>query len=75
MPEVDPQTARGGQLRLNYVAERRDSSVVLLHPGNRPRNDANPIRLTAEQWQLRITENATSSSSTATEHARRDVTD
>ena len=71
MPEVDPQKARGGQLPLNYVAERQDGNVVLLHPGTRPRNDANPILLIAKQFQLRITEHATSSSSNATEHALR----
>ena len=54
MPEVDPQKVRGGQLRLNYVAERQDGSVVLLHPGTKPRNDAKPIFLTAREFQLKL---------------------
>ena len=71
MPEVDPQKVRGGQLRLNHATERQDGRVVLVHPGTRPRNDANPILLTAKEFQLRITEHATSSFCTATEHALR----
>ena len=54
MPEVDPQKVRGGQLRLNYVAERQDGSVVLLHPGTKRRNDAKPIFLTARDFQLKL---------------------
>ena len=52
MSKVDPN--RNGQLRLNYVVERRDGSVVLLHPGTTPRNDAKPIYLTAEKFQLQL---------------------
>ena len=54
MPEVDPQKVRGGQLRLNYVLERQDGTVVLLHPGNKPRNDAKPILLTTREFQLKL---------------------
>ena len=54
MPEVDPQKVRGGQLRLNYVIERQDGTVVLLHPGTKPRNDAKPILLTAREFQLKL---------------------
>ena len=54
MPEVDRQKMRRGQLRLNYVAERQDGSVVLLHPGTKPTNDARPIFLTAREFQLKL---------------------
>ena len=54
MPEVDKQKVRGGQLRLNYVIERQDGSVVLLHPGSKPRNDAKPILLSATEFQLKL---------------------
>ena len=55
MPEVDKQKARGGQLRLNYVIERQDGTAVLLHPGHRPCNDAQPIFLSAREiHQLKI---------------------
>ena len=54
MPAVDKQKTRGGQLRLNLFIERVDGTVVLLHPGGRPRNDAKPILLSAREFQLQI---------------------
>ena len=54
MPEVDPQSVRNGQLRLNYVIERLDGAAVLLHPGGKPRNDAKPILLDAIGSQLQL---------------------
>ena len=54
MPEVDPQKVRGGQLRLNYVAERQDGSVALLRPGNKASNYAIPLFLTAREFQLKL---------------------
>ena len=52
MPEVDPN--RAGQLRLNYVMERTDGTVVLLHPGRRASQDALPLFLNASEFQLRL---------------------
>ena len=54
MPQVDRQKSRHGQLRLNYVIERRDGSYILLHPGSKPRNDAQPIRLSQNEFQMML---------------------
>ena len=53
MPEIDPN--RKGQIRLNFVIERQDGSHVLLHPGGRPSQDAQPIYLAPGKFSMAIT--------------------